>query len=64
MTSNLPARRDDGSLAVAGELHADHHDPQEQVVQQDLRVALIPLALIAFLIVSFVVAVWTFVAAG
>jgi hypothetical protein len=64
MTSNLPARRDDESLAVVGELHADHRDPQLQAVQQDLRVALIPLALILFLIISFVIAAWTFLAAG
>jgi len=64
MTSNLPVRRDDEGLAVGTELHADHLDPQLQDVQQDLRVALIPLALILFLITSFVVAAWTFLAAG
>jgi hypothetical protein len=64
MTSNLPARREDEELAVGTELHADHRDPQLQAVQQDLRVALIPLALILFLSISFVVAAWTFLAAG
>ena len=65
MASNLPARREDAPLVVdtTHEMHADHHDPQRQEVQQNLAVALLPLALIAFLILSFVVAAWTFLAA-
>lgn len=60
MASNLPVPSDDAALAVADE-HA-HLDPQEQEYQQDLGVALIPLALIVFIILSFVVAAWTFLA--
>jgi|GEM_PF-3228274 hypothetical protein len=65
MASNLPARREDAPLVVdiTHEMHADHHDPQHQEVQQNLGVALLPLALIAFLILSFAVAAWTFLAA-
>ncbi len=66
MSSNLPAPRDDAALVVdtAHDMHADHHDPQHQEVQQNLGVALLPLAIIAFLVLSFVVAAWTFLAAG
>jgi len=65
MSENLPARRDEAPLVVdtVHDLHADHHDPQSQEVQQNLAVALIPLALIAFLVVSFAAAAWTFLAA-
>ncbi|HYM52522.1 MAG TPA: hypothetical protein VEW45_03440 [Candidatus Dormibacteraeota bacterium] len=65
MTDNLPAKREEGSLVVdtVHDLHADHHDPQHQHVQQNLAVALMPLALIAFLVLSFVVAAWTVLAA-
>ena len=64
MTDNLPATRE-APLVVdtVHELHADQHDPQEQEVQQNLAVALMPLALIAFLVVSFAAAAWTFLAA-
>jgi hypothetical protein len=61
MTSNLPVASDDAALAVADE-RATHFDPQEQDVQQDLGVALIPLALVVFIILAFVVAAWTFLA--
>jgi hypothetical protein len=66
MSSNLPARRDEGALVVdtSRELHADHVDPQHQVVRQNLRVAILPLAIAAFLVLGFVVAAWTFLAAG
>lgn len=65
MASNLPAPREDAPLAIdtGHEMHANHHDPQHQQVQQNLGVALLPLALIAFMILSFAVAAWTFLAA-
>jgi hypothetical protein len=65
MSSNLPAAREEAPLVVdtVHELHPDHHDPQVQEVQQNLAVALIPLALIAFLVISFAAAAWTFLAA-
>ena len=66
MSSNVPVARDEGALVVdtSHELHADHHDPQAQEVQQNLRVALLPLAIAAFVVLAFVVAAWTFLAAG
>jgi hypothetical protein len=45
------------------DLHADHRDPQHQAVQQNLWVALLPLALIAFVILGFVASVWTILVA-
>ncbi|HEY7525374.1 MAG TPA: hypothetical protein VIA82_00860 [Candidatus Limnocylindria bacterium] len=65
MTENLPARREHGELVVdtVHDLHADHHDPQRQEVQQNIAVALLPLALIALLVLIFVAAAWTFLAA-
>jgi hypothetical protein len=65
MTDDLPATRNEAPLVVdtVHELHADQRDPQEQEVQQNLAVALLPLALIAFLVLSFAAAAWTFLAA-
>ncbi len=65
MEPNLPATRDETGLVLdtTHDLHADHHDPQQQVVQQNLRVALLPLAIIAFVIAAFIAAAWTFLAA-
>lgn len=65
MDPNLPATRDETGLVLdtTHDLHADHHDPQQQVVQQNLRVALLPLAIIAFVIAAFIAAAWTFLAA-
>ena len=66
MTENLPARQEHGELVVdtVHDMHADHHDPQHQDVQQNLAVALLPLALIALLVLVFVAAAWTFLAAS
>lgn len=50
-------------LDTTQDLHADHHDPQRQMVQQNLRVALLPLAIVAFIVLAFVAAAWTFLAA-
>ncbi len=65
MSSNLPATRDEGSLVVdtTGDLHTNHHDPQHQEVRQNLAVAALPLAIATFLVLAFVVAAWTFLAA-
>ena len=65
MTENLPARQEHGELVVdtVHEMHADHHDPQRQEVQQNVSVALLPLALIVLLVLTFVAATWTFLAA-
>jgi hypothetical protein len=65
MTDKLPATRNEAPLVVdtVHELHPDHHDPQAQEVQQNVGVALLPLALIAFLVLSFAAAAWTFLAA-
>jgi hypothetical protein len=65
MTENLPARQDHGEMVVdtVHDLHSDHHDPQHQEVRQNLSVALLPLALIALLLLTFVAAAWTFLAA-
>lgn len=65
MSENLPARQEQGELVVdtVHDLHADHHDPQHQEVQQNISVAFLPLALIALLVLTFVAAAWTFLAA-
>jgi hypothetical protein len=66
MNQNLPATRsEETGLATTGasELHADHRDPQQQQVQQNVSTGLLPLALIILLIVAFVAAAWTFLAA-
>lgn len=65
MTENLPARQETGELVVdtVHDMHPDHLDPQHQEVQQNVTVALLPLALIALLVLTFVLAAWTFLAA-
>ena len=65
MTDNLPARQDHGELAVdtVHDMHTDHHDPQHHDVQQNVSVAPVPLAVIVLLILTFVLAAWTFLAA-
>ena len=61
----VPATPEETGLVLdtTHDLHGDHVDPQLQVVQQNLRVALLPLAIIAFMVVAFVAAAWTFLAA-
>jgi hypothetical protein len=66
MTQNLPATRpEDGAMVVdtIHDLHADHHDPQHQVIEQNVAVGLLPLALVTLLLAIFVAAAWTFLAA-
>ncbi len=64
MNSNLPASREETGLVLDTAAHPEaDHNPQQQAVQQNLAVALLPLAIIAFLVVSFVAAAWTFLAA-
>ena len=65
MTENLPARQEHGELVVdtVHDMHPDHLDPQHQEVQQNVSVALVPLAVILLLVLTFIVAAWTFLAA-
>lgn len=66
MTQNLPATRPEEAPLVVDtqhDLHADHRDPQHQDVQQNVAVALLPLALIVLLVLAFIAATWTFLAA-
>lgn len=65
MEPNLPATHEETGLVLdtTHDLQADHHDPQHQAVEQNLRVALLPLALIAFVVAAFIAAAWTFLAA-
>jgi hypothetical protein len=67
MTKNLPATRpEEGAPLVIDtvhDLHPDHHDPQHQVIEQNIAVGLLPLALISLLVLAFVAAAWTFLAA-
>jgi hypothetical protein len=50
-------------LDTIHDLHPDHADPQQQVVRQNVRVALLPLAIIAFTLIAFIAAAWTFLSA-
>ena len=45
------------------DLHANQRDPQQQSVEQNLLVALLPLALMALVVLGFVAAAWTILAA-
>ena len=65
MEPNVPATTEETGLVVdtTPGLHADHVDPQLQVVRQNLRVVLLPLAIIAFILIAFIAAAWTFLAA-
>jgi hypothetical protein len=57
--SNLPATRPEMPLA---ELEEPAAEPLPR--RQPISVAFLPLALIAFLILAFAMATWTFLAAG
>jgi hypothetical protein len=62
---NVPATAEETGLVLdtTHDLHVDHVDPQLQVVHQNLRVALLPLAIIAFIVIAFIAAAWTFLTA-
>ena len=58
MDPNLPATRPDAPLAASEE-------PATPLPRrQPLSVAYLPLGLVAFLVIVFVIATWTFLAAG
>jgi hypothetical protein len=61
----VPRSNDETGLVVdtSHDLHRDHVDPQRQVVAQNVRVALLPLAIIGFTLIAFIAAAWTFLAA-
>ena len=65
MEPNVPATAEETGLVLdtTHDLHRDHVDPQLQVVRQNVRVALLPLAIIAFTLLAFVAAAWTFLTA-
>ncbi|MEP7041120.1 MAG: hypothetical protein ABI864_06050 [Chloroflexota bacterium] len=65
MEQNVPAKAEEHGLVLdnAHDLYGDHVDPQLQVVRQNIRVALLPLAIIAFTLIAFIAAAWTFLTA-
>jgi hypothetical protein len=65
MDPNLPATTEETGLVLdtTHDLHRDHVDPQIQAGQQNIRVALLPLAIIAFTLIAFIAAAWTFLTA-
>jgi hypothetical protein len=62
MAPNVPATADEHGLVLdtTHDLHGDHVDPQVQNVRQNVRVALLPLAIIAFTLIALIAAAWTF----
>jgi hypothetical protein len=59
MDSNLPATRPDASIAVPEE-----EQPVEPLPRnQPLSVAFLPLALVVFVLLAFIIATWTFLTA-
>ena len=65
MEPMVPTPREETGLVLdtTHDLHGDHVDPQRQAVGQNVRVALLPLAIIVFTLIAFVAAAWTFLAA-
>jgi len=65
MAQNVPAKTEEHGLVLdtTHDLHTDHVDPQIQVQHQNIRVALLPLAIIAFTLIAFIAAAWTFLTA-
>ena len=61
----LPAAREPAPLVIdtVHDLHGDHRDPQHQEIQQNVSVAFLPLALIMLLVLTFIAAAWTVLAA-
>jgi hypothetical protein len=62
MEPNVPATAEEHGLVLdtTHDLHGDHVDPQVQAVRQNVRVALLPLAIIAFTLIALIAAAWTF----
>lgn len=58
MDSNLPATRPDAPLAEREEARVEPRAPDQPV-----SVAFLPLALVVFIMLAFVIATWTFLAA-
>ena len=56
MESNLPAAPD--------AVHPEADEPRPLPASRPLGVALLPLALVVFIILAFVIAAWTFLAAA
>jgi hypothetical protein len=65
MEPNVPATGEETGLVLdtTQDLHGDHVDPQIQSIRQNLRVALLPLAIVAFILLAFIAAAWTFLTA-
>lgn len=59
MESNLPATTPDAPLAEPADLPAE---PLPR--NRPLSVAFLPLALVVFVLLAFIIATWTFLAAG
>jgi hypothetical protein len=59
MDSNLPATRPDAPLAEPVDAPAE---PLPR--RQPLSVAFLPLALVVFILLAFIIATWTFLAVG
>jgi hypothetical protein len=59
MDSNLPATQADAPLALREDAPAE---PAPR--RQPISVAFLPLALITFIVLAFIIATWTFLAAG
>lgn len=65
MATNLPARQDDAPLATDTQQPAPgaQDGPRPPAARQNVAVALLPLALITLLVLAFIAAAWTFLAA-
>jgi len=57
MDRNLPATRPETALT-------ETHEPAPLAPRQPLSVAYLPLALVAFIVLAFIIAAWTFLAAS
>ena len=63
MATNLPARQDDAPLAMDTQQPGAEDGPRQAAARQNVAVALLPLALITLLVLAFIAAAWTFLAA-
>lgn len=62
MDANLPAPREDAALVTDPGTELAPGEHPQPASEQNLGVALLPLALIALLVLAFVAAAWTFLA--